>query len=41
MLGACLMWIGVLRVLLSLRERPEPPALALPEPSVEAALSKA
>ncbi|MDX2597301.1 COX15/CtaA family protein [Streptomyces sp. WI03-4A] len=34
MLGSCLVWIGVLRVLLSLRERPED-ALDLPGPSAE------
>ncbi|GHA78372.1 MULTISPECIES: COX15/CtaA family protein [Streptomyces] len=42
MLGSCLMWIGVLRVLLSLRERPQTsPAVLPPERSAEAALSKA
>jgi len=35
MLGSCLVWIGTLRVLLSLRERPEA-ALDLPGPSAEA-----
>ncbi|MGV9289585.1 COX15/CtaA family protein [Streptomyces sp. NPDC003470] len=30
MLGSCLVWIGVLRVLLSLRERPEETAAGLP-----------
>lgn len=34
MLGSCLVWIGVLRVLLALRERPEG-ALDLPGPSAE------
>jgi heme a synthase len=34
MFGSCLVWIGVLRVLLSLRERPEPP-LDLPGPSAQ------
>ncbi|MFF7240695.1 COX15/CtaA family protein [Streptomyces collinus] len=34
MLGSCLVWIGVLRVLLALRERPED-ALDLPGPSAE------
>ncbi|MFD9093923.1 heme A synthase [Streptomyces collinus] len=34
MLGSCLVWIGVLRVLMSLRERPED-ALDLPGPSAE------
>ncbi|MEV6116849.1 COX15/CtaA family protein [Streptomyces sp. NPDC052109] len=34
MFGSCLVWIGVLRVLLSLRERPEA-ALDLPGPSAE------
>jgi cytochrome c oxidase assembly protein subunit 15 len=37
MLGSCLVWIGVLRVLLSLRERPEVVA-DLPGPSVEQSL---
>ncbi|WP_037860788.1 COX15/CtaA family protein [Streptomyces sp. NRRL S-340] len=42
MLGSCLMWIGVLRVLLSLRERPETVSGGLPEASVEtASLTKA
>ncbi|MET8245442.1 COX15/CtaA family protein [Streptomyces sp. NPDC005202] len=40
MLGSSLVWIGVLRVLLSLRERPEVVA-DLPGPSAEAALTKA
>ncbi|MCF3133512.1 COX15/CtaA family protein [Streptomyces olivochromogenes] len=35
MLGSCLVWIGVLRVLLSLRERPDVVA-GVPGPSVEA-----
>ncbi|MGW2490709.1 COX15/CtaA family protein [Streptomyces sp. NPDC001606] len=34
MLGSCVMWIGVLRVLLALRERPET-TLDLPGPSAE------
>ncbi|MGW2744302.1 COX15/CtaA family protein [Streptomyces sp. NPDC001450] len=34
MMGSCLVWIGVLRVLLSLRERPEA-TLDLPSPSAE------
>ncbi|MFJ9925405.1 MULTISPECIES: COX15/CtaA family protein [Streptomyces] len=34
MLGSCLVWIGVLRVLLSLRERPEA-ELGLPGPAAE------
>ncbi|MEU2715705.1 COX15/CtaA family protein [Streptomyces sp. NPDC007205] len=37
MLGSCLVWIGVLRVLLSLRERPET-ILDLPGPSAEVAV---
>ncbi|MFI2639525.1 heme A synthase [Streptomyces sp. NPDC018610] len=40
MLGSCAMWIGALRVLLSLRERPTPVA-DLPGPSTETALAKA
>ncbi|GAA3766890.1 COX15/CtaA family protein [Streptomyces chiangmaiensis] len=40
MFGSCLVWIGVLRVLLSLRERPEVRA-GLPGPSAESALSTA
>lgn len=40
MFGSCLVWIGVLRVLLSLRERPESRA-GLPGPSAESALSAA
>jgi cytochrome c oxidase assembly protein subunit 15 len=40
MVGSCLVWIGVLRVLLSLRERPVEPA-GVPGPAVEAALSRA
>ncbi|MFJ9756328.1 heme A synthase [Streptomyces sp. NPDC101149] len=40
MFGSCLVWIGVLRVLLSLRERPESTA-GLPGPSAESALSAA
>ncbi|MFJ7901424.1 heme A synthase [Streptomyces sp. NPDC096198] len=40
MLGSCLVWIGVLRVLLSLRERPGAPA-GLPDPSAESALTAA
>ncbi|MEU7055556.1 COX15/CtaA family protein [Streptomyces sp. NPDC046197] len=39
MLGSCLVWIGALRVLLSLRERPEVVA-DLPGPAAEAALAK-
>ncbi|WP_374208109.1 MULTISPECIES: COX15/CtaA family protein [Streptomyces] len=35
MLGSCLIWIGVLRVLLSLRERPQAAPLDLPGPSPE------
>lgn len=38
MLGSCLMWIGVLRVLLSLRERPDPVA-GLPGPAAETELA--
>ncbi|MEU6401931.1 COX15/CtaA family protein [Streptomyces sp. NPDC046985] len=42
MLGACLIWIGVVRVLLSLRERPETAPDGLPALSGEAAeLTKA
>ncbi|MGW1499875.1 COX15/CtaA family protein [Streptomyces mirabilis] len=40
MFGSCLVWIGVLRVLLSLRERPEP-AAELPGPAAESALTRA
>jgi cytochrome c oxidase assembly protein subunit 15 len=40
MLGSCLIWIGVLRVLLSLRERAEA-VTELPGPPAEAALTKA
>ncbi|WNM34368.1 COX15/CtaA family protein [Streptomyces sp. Li-HN-5-11] len=40
MLGSCLVWIGVLRVLLSLRERAES-VTDLPGPPAEAALTKA
>ncbi|MFE2963019.1 heme A synthase [Streptomyces sp. NPDC059340] len=40
MFGACLVWIGVLRVLLSLRERPEAVA-ELPGPAAESALTRA
>ncbi|KUJ34212.1 COX15/CtaA family protein [Streptomyces sp. NPDC093228] len=40
MFGSCLVWIGVLRVLLSLRERPASMA-GLPGPSAESALSAA
>lgn len=40
MFGACLVWIGVLRVLLSLRERPEA-AAELPGPATESALTRA
>ncbi|MEV7129523.1 COX15/CtaA family protein [Streptomyces sp. NPDC093260] len=40
MLGSCLMWIGVLRVLLSLRERPDPVA-GLPGPAAETELATA
>jgi cytochrome c oxidase assembly protein subunit 15 len=40
MFGACLVWIGVLRVLLALRERPETTA-GLPGPSAESALTAA
>ncbi|WP_281156272.1 COX15/CtaA family protein [Streptomyces sp. HYC2] len=40
MLGSCVMWIWVLRVLLSLRERPEAVA-DLPGPATEATLAKA
>ncbi|MGW4561509.1 COX15/CtaA family protein [Streptomyces sp. NPDC004561] len=37
MLGSCLVWIGVMRVLLALRERPDA-ALDLPGPSAEVAV---
>ncbi|MET9127308.1 MULTISPECIES: COX15/CtaA family protein [unclassified Streptomyces] len=40
MLGSCLVWIGVLRVLLSLRERPAQGA-GLPGPAAESALTRA
>ncbi|MFF8019683.1 heme A synthase [Streptomyces sp. NPDC007896] len=40
MFGACLVWIGVLRVLLSLRERPGI-AAELPGPAAESALTRA
>ncbi|WP_405879010.1 COX15/CtaA family protein [Streptomyces sp. NBC_01136] len=40
MFGSCLVWIGVLRVLLSLRERPEI-AADLPGPAAESALTRA
>ncbi|WRZ93597.1 COX15/CtaA family protein [Streptomyces sp. NBC_01007] len=40
MLGSCLVWIGVLRVLLALRERPEIVA-DLPGPATRSALSRA
>ncbi|QDN77281.1 heme A synthase [Streptomyces sp. S1A1-7] len=40
MFGACLVWIGVLRVLLSLGERPEA-AAELPGPAAESALTRA
>ncbi|MFF6998834.1 heme A synthase [Streptomyces sp. NPDC008313] len=39
MLGSCLVWIGVVRELLSLRERPS--AVDLPGPAPEAALTRA
>lgn len=41
MLGSALVWIGVLRVLLALRERPETEEADLPGPSAEASLAKA
>ncbi|MGW2211333.1 COX15/CtaA family protein [Streptomyces sp. NPDC001781] len=37
MLGSCLIWIGILRVLLSLRERPGTPA-TVPSPAAEASV---
>ncbi|MEU0432394.1 COX15/CtaA family protein [Streptomyces sp. NPDC006290] len=40
MLGSCLVWIGVLRVLLALRERPEIVA-DLPGPATQSALTRA
>ncbi|MET7442277.1 COX15/CtaA family protein, partial [Streptomyces sp. NPDC005568] len=39
MLGSCLVWIGVLRVLLALRERPDAVA-DVPGPSAESALTR-
>ncbi|MGV9627519.1 COX15/CtaA family protein [Streptomyces sp. NPDC003487] len=41
MFGSALVWIGVLRVLLALRERPEAGKADLPGPSAEAKLLKA
>ncbi|MEU6292370.1 COX15/CtaA family protein [Streptomyces sp. NPDC046988] len=41
MLGSCLVWIGVLRVVLALRERACEPAAGVPGPSAEATLSRA
>ncbi|MGW8745200.1 COX15/CtaA family protein [Streptomyces sp. NPDC055794] len=41
MLGSCLVWIAVLRVLLALRERAWEPAAGVPGPSAEATLSRA
>ncbi|CAL9569024.1 COX15/CtaA family protein [Streptomyces sp. enrichment culture] len=41
MFGSCVMWIWVVRLLLSLRERPEEAVTGLPGPSAEAALTKA
>ena len=40
MLGSCLVWIGVVRVLLALRERPEIVA-DVPGPATESALTRA
>ncbi|MER5383512.1 COX15/CtaA family protein [Streptomyces sp. NPDC006465] len=40
MLGSCLVWIGVLRVLLALRERPEAVA-DVPGPATQSALTRA
>ncbi|MFD9463872.1 heme A synthase [Streptomyces sp. NPDC060027] len=40
MLGSCLVWIGVMRVLLALRERPEVVA-DLPGPATQSALTRA
>ncbi|WP_406370886.1 COX15/CtaA family protein [Streptomyces sp. NBC_00647] len=40
MLGSCLVWIGVLRVLLALRERPETVA-DVPGPATQSALTRA
>ncbi|MEV1083633.1 COX15/CtaA family protein [Streptomyces sp. NPDC050211] len=40
MFGSCLVWIGTLRVLLALRERPEG-AVDVPGPAAEAALTRA
>lgn len=42
MVGSCLVWIAVLRVLLSLRERPAAePAADLPEPAAQSSLTRA
>ncbi|MCK1819734.1 COX15/CtaA family protein [Streptomyces sp. XM83C] len=41
MLGSCLVWVGVVRVLLSLRERPVEARADLPGPAAEASLTKA
>lgn len=41
MLGSCLVWIGVLRVVLALRERAWEPAAGVPGPAAEATLSRA
>jgi heme a synthase len=40
MFGSCLVWIGTLRVLLALRERPEG-VVDVPGPAAEAALTRA
>ncbi|MGW1534235.1 COX15/CtaA family protein [Streptomyces aureus] len=41
MLGSCLVWIGVLRVLLALRERPQEPLTDLPAPATTSSLTRA
>ncbi|WP_037625843.1 COX15/CtaA family protein [Streptomyces aureus] len=41
MLGSCLVWIGVLRVLLALRERPQEPLTDLPAAATTASLTSA
>ncbi|MGW1069847.1 COX15/CtaA family protein [Streptomyces aureus] len=41
MLGSCLVWIGVLRVLLALRERPQEPLTDLPTPATTSSLTRA
>ncbi|MFF4541670.1 heme A synthase [Streptomyces aureus] len=41
MLGSCLVWIGVLRVLLALRERPQEPLTDLPAAATTSSLTRA